>query len=314
MPRELTKVSLPAYRIEPPDILSIDALRISPRAPYYLQPGDVVEVQVRGAVPEYPISGPFAIGPGGVIVLGFPYGSVRIAGMTLEQARQAIFEYLRRDLTEPIVSISLLQIVSSQQITGEHLVASDGTVTLGVYGQVYVAGLTLWEAKQVIEMHLSQFLEAPVVAVDVFAFNSKVYYVITEGAGLGDRVVRFPITGNETVLDAIANVNGLEQISSKRIWIARPTPDKSQVQLLPVDWSSVSKLGVSDTNYQVLPGDRVFIAEDNLVAFDTKLAKALTPIERLFGFTLLGTNTVSRLSGPVLRGGGLGNQVFATGF
>ena len=58
----------------------------------------------------------------------------------------------------------------------------------------------------------------------MFAYNSKVYYVITEGAGQGDLVARLPITGNETVLDAISQINGLSRLSSKNIWIARPTP------------------------------------------------------------------------------------------
>ena len=62
------------------------------------------------------------------------------------------------------------------------------------------------------------------MAVDIYAYNSKFYYVITDGAGLGDAVVKFPITGNDTVLDALAEVNGMQEVSSKRIWIARPAP------------------------------------------------------------------------------------------
>ena len=48
----------------------------------------------------------------------------------------------------------------------------------------------------------------------------------------------------------------------------------------------------------------MFIAEDKLVAFDNALIKIISPLERLMGFTLLGTETATRLSGPVLRGGG----------
>jgi polysaccharide export outer membrane protein len=308
MPQELAKIAMPPYRIEPPDILVIDALRISPRPPYNLQTGDVIDIQVRGTLPDLPIAGPFTLGPGGVVDFGYPYGAARVGGMSTDQARAAITEHLRAQLSEPIVSVTLLQMAASQQITGDHLVAQDGMVTLGIYGRVYVAGMTIEEAKAAVEQHLSQFLEAPQVAVDVFAYNSKVYYIITEGAGTGDRVTKYPITGNETVLDAISNVNGLTQISSKRIWIARPSPSSNHVQILPVDWVAVSKFGVTATNYQVLPGDRVFIAEDNLVAFDTRLSKLLTPVERVFGFSTLGLGTISRFSGNVLRGGGLQNQ------
>jgi polysaccharide export outer membrane protein len=155
--------------------------------------------------------------------------------------------------------------------------------------------MTLDEARAAIERHLSQFLDSPEVSVNVFAYNSKVYYIVTQGAGLGDNVVRVPFTGNETVLDAISQVNGLQSVSSKRIWIARPVPGCDQNLVLPVDWCAVTGRGAAATNYQVLPGDRVFIAEDDVVAFDNHLAKWISPIERVFGVTLLGTSTAKQI-------------------
>jgi polysaccharide biosynthesis/export protein len=129
--------------------------------------------------------------------------------------------------------------------------------------------------------------------VSVYAYNSKSYYVVTEGAGLGDRVARYPITGNETVLDAISQIQGLQQVSSKKIWVARPAPSgESCDQILPVDWCAITQRGVVDSNYQLLPGDRVFVAEDKLVAIDTRLGKVIAPLERLFGVTALGNSTV----------------------
>ena len=52
-----------------------------------------------------------------------------------------------------------------------------------------------------------------------------------------------------------------------------------------------------------MPGDRVFISEDKLIAVDNKLVKVLTPIERVMGFSILGVNTITRFSGQVLGGG-----------
>lgn len=312
MPRELSKTVLPEYVVEPPDVLVIDALHVVPKAPYQLRTQDVLAIEVPGTLPDYPISGAFPIQVGGMVTLGYPYGSVQVGGKTLEQARTAIEEQLSEQLSQPAANVSLLQFSGQQEIAGEHLVKPDGTVTLGVYGSVSVVGLTLREARQVIEEHLSRFLEGPQVAVDVFAYNSKVYYVIAEGAGLGDRITRLPITGGETVLDAISNVNGLDSFSSKRIWIARPTPHSNDVQILPVDWESITSYATTATNYQVLPGDRIFIAENKFVAFDTGLGKFTAPLERIMGFVLLGTNTASRLSGDVLDSGtrGFGGGTF----
>jgi polysaccharide export outer membrane protein len=224
--------------------------------------------------------------------------------MTLEQATAAIKEQLEIKLNEATVKLTLGQMAASQNIFGQFLVGPDGTVSLGSYGQVSVVGKTLNQAKADIEAFLSKDLEDPEISLNVFAYNSKVYYIVLQGAGLGDGVYRFPVTGNETVLDAIAQIQGLEEVSSKKIWISRPSRSTGQAQILPVDWFAVTERGQPHTNYQVLPGDRVFIAEDKLIAFDTQIAKLTAPLERIMGFVLLGTGTATRLSGKVLEGGG----------
>lgn len=306
MPRELSKTVMPIYTVEPPDIIVIEAIHLVPRSPYILRTGDVISVTAQGTLPDSPIQGAYTIQPGGTINLGLPYGSVKVSGMTVEQAQEAVLAHLTSYLREPVVTASLVEMSGLQQIAGQHLVGPDGTVTLGTYGSVPVVGLTLAQARQAIEEQLSKFLEDPEIAIDVYSYNSKVYYVITEGAGMGDQIARFPITGNETVLDAVANINGMTSISSKKIWIARAVPDCNEMVVLPVDWQMITAGGVAETNYQILPGDRLFISEDKLVAADTYLGKFLAPWERVFGFSLLGVNTVSRYSGKVLiNNGGL---------
>lgn len=307
-PRELDKAILPQYRVEPPDILVIEALNLVPKPPYKLRVLDVLSIQVDGTLPDAPIQGPYPVEPGGMVNLGFPYGQVEVAGKGVEEAKAAIVETLQQFLREPIVSVSLLQMAGSQQIAGEHLVSPDGTVNLGTYGSVVLVGMTVEEATDAIEQHLTQYLDDPEVSVDVFAYNSKVYYIVTEGAGLGDTVTRFPVTGNETVLDAISNVQGLSSISSHRIWISRPTRNPGNVQILPVDWKAVTAQADPTTNYQIMPGDRIFVAQNKMITFDNNLGKLLAPFERIAGFSLLGIGTLSRFSGRPLsrQGGGFG--------
>src|SRR5262249_49383411 len=50
IPTELAKVSMPAYVIEPPDILLLDPIRIVPRPPYRLEPFDQIVIQVSNAL------------------------------------------------------------------------------------------------------------------------------------------------------------------------------------------------------------------------------------------------------------------------
>ena len=296
MPRELAKTALPDYVIEPPDILLIDVMNAIPLPPYRIHTLDTLIVNVVGALPEHPIDGVHVVESGGVVNLGAPYGSVKVSGLTVEAATKAIDERLRQFLKDPIVSVFQGDSVGKQMIAGEHIVGPDGKVSLGTYGKVFVAGMTQENARMAIEKHLSNFLENPEVSVEVYAYNSKFYYVITQGAGLGDAVRKFPVTGNETVLDALVEINGLEAVSSKSIWVSRPSDNADcECFVLPVDWEAIAKCGSAATNYQLMPGDRVFIAEDPLVATDTFVSKIISPFERVFGFVSLGTQTVSGL-------------------
>src|SRR5580704_6925778 len=183
VPTEKDKSTLPSYIIEPPDILMIDAVKLVPKAPYHVDILDVLQVQVANPLIDQPIAGPYPIDPEGAIDLGPAYGKVLVSGQTLDEARQTIEVHLKSILRDPQVSVTLAQSTGQQQISGEHLVGPDGNVNLGTYGLIYVAGLTVMEAKDAIEAQLSKYLEHPRVSVDIFSYNSKVYYVVTEGAG-----------------------------------------------------------------------------------------------------------------------------------
>jgi len=316
IPREKEMGILPEYRIAPPDVLNITGIRLSPKTPYVLKIGDELVLDVVGTVPDAPISGIYPVGIGGEINLGFSYGRVRVADKTVEDAQEAIREHLLQHLRDPIVTATLGRIGGVQQIVGQRLVAQDGRVNLGTYGTVPVTGLTITEAKDRIEEHLSQFLEDPEVAVDVQNYNSTFYYVIQQGAGLGDQVTRVPVTGNETVLDALTVLGGFNRQLSQQVWIARPGRNrKGEEQILHVDYRAIAQLGETDTNYQLLPGDRLYISEDRMVRLDNELRTLTRPAFTLGQFLNFSIGTVRNFSGNVLGqsnagfnfGGGVGN-------
>jgi polysaccharide export outer membrane protein len=293
-PRELQPYVLPDYVIEPPDVLVIDALRVVPLPPYRAAPLDTLLISVPNAFTTDPISGIFPIGTEGTVNLGAAYGSVQVIGMTLEEVSAAIERHLSAVIKKPRVVVYLGQARGVQQIRGEHLVCPDGKVRLGVYGSVLVAGLTVSQARAAIENHLTRFLQNPEVSVDVAGYNSKVYYIIFDGGGNGQQLLRLPVTGNDTVLDALAQARGLPPVSSThRIWVSRPSlPDGPCDEVLPVDWIGITTRGRTATNYQLLPGDRIFVQAQPLVTTDTYLARLFSPIERVFGIVLLGNGTV----------------------
>src|SRR5262245_18978371 len=299
VPHELAKASLSEYIIEPPDILQIDALYVVPLPPYKVKTLDTLAIRVSKTLPDEPIANLYPVDPDGTVNLGMSYGRVAVAGMTIGEAKAAIEKHVvtAAGMKEPRADVSVAEAQGLQQIRGRHLVRPDGSVSLGTYGSVQVTGLTLSEAKKTIETHLSKYLQAPEVSVDVAAYNSKVFYVIYDGGGAGQQGYRLPVTGNDTILDAVSQLNGLSPVSDKnRIWLARASLG-CQDQVLPVDWCGITAMGRSDTNCQLMPGDRIYVKADALVTVDTRLARLLSPIERLLGVTLLGTTTYNDIAG-----------------
>jgi polysaccharide export outer membrane protein len=239
---------------------------------------------------------PTALGAGAVIAL--PPGHGGPDGPPREFSKQSLPPYV----VEPpdILLIQTSEPVLTQSVSGQHLVRPDGFVSLGIYGEVYVAGMNLAQVRATITDQLRKrkpTFDGRDLDVDVIAYNSKVYYIITDGGGYGEQVYRIPVTGNETILDAMSQINGLPAVASKKkIWLARATPgDGGHPIVLPVDWCKVTKLGAGATNYQVYPGDRIYVGADPWIIGDSWIAKRLAPVERLLGVTFLGSSTVNSI-------------------
>jgi polysaccharide export outer membrane protein len=190
---------------------------------------------------------------------------------------------------------------NDQPIRGQHLVRPDGSIGLGIYGSVFVGGMTFEQAREAVAAHLRNLpgrnlkVEAKDVNVDCLAFNSQFYYVVTDGGGYGEQVYPFPITGGETVLDALGRINGIPAVGDKcKVWVARRGPGHTG-QKLPVDWNSIAQAGGTETNFQLMPGDRVYVKADHWVSADSWIGKRLAPIDRIFGATLLGSQAVNSI-------------------
>ncbi len=280
VPTELNPVTLPEYVIEMPDVLVIEArLKNVKRNPELERVDEQIKKEMN------------------------------------EERKKALLEEKKRLLAEPPEYDGTTAELPYNPIQNQFQVRPDGTVYLGAYGTVQVAGLTTNQARLAIRSVLAKQInidaggtreDTLLVLVDVAQYNSKTYYVITDGAGAGERVTEFPITGKEFVTTAIARIGGLPEEASKRnIWVARRTPQLNEEQILPVDWVGITQWGVTSTNYQLFPGDRVYVKAQRIVTVDRTLGKLLSPVERMLGVTLLGTQTVNQIQG---RGFGFGGN------
>ena len=86
--------------------------------------------------------------------------------------------------------------------------------------------------------------------------ESKVFYVLGEV----NAPRAYPLAGRETVLDGILTAGGLtRQADMNRVILSRPTsPDGCRV-VLPVCYNQIVQLGDTATNYQLQPGDRIYV-------------------------------------------------------
>src|SRR6185312_1763954 len=117
VPRELEMVSLPAYVIEPPDILFLQAVKIVPKPPHRLEPFDAILIRVANAYSDQPIADAFFITPEGDVDLGPSYGRVKVVGLTTDEAQAEIRRRLAQLFDSPQVSVSLATSSGAQQIS-----------------------------------------------------------------------------------------------------------------------------------------------------------------------------------------------------
>ncbi len=289
-PRELSMVSLPAYRISPPDVIRIEVVKLVPKDSYRVGPSDILLIRVLGTLRAQPIDRQFPVEADGTVILGAPYGRVRVEGFTVEQTEAELTRILKMILDHPAVSVQLTRSAVAEQLTGPYPVQPDGTVNLRSCGIVYLADKTVTEAREAVQTRLNQYFDSPRVGVEVMQFNSKSYFVIAESSAGNGTMHRFPITGNETVLDAIAQLGRIGMMTSKTIFVGAPHRETAAgIKSCRSIGMKSRHVGRTDTNYQILPGDRVYIVEDRATAVDAFIAKLTNPIQRLLQISSQGT-------------------------
>ncbi|MDR3618429.1 MAG: polysaccharide biosynthesis/export family protein [Paludisphaera borealis] len=114
------------------------------------------------------------------------------------------------------------------------------------------------------------------VFVDVSAYNSKNYFVLGDVGAAG----KIPITGNETVLDALQYGGGLLPTAEpKDIRLVRPGRNGKPGKVYKVDLEAIQDRGETATNYQIFPGDRLIIGRNEVVKKTIQMDRLSTAIQ-----------------------------------
>lgn len=167
--------------------------------------------------------------------------SIRVASSTASE-----FNFLNYQNEPQMGAIS-----SNNPLLSGFEVEVDGTIFLPVIGKVGVAGLTLDEARNKIQVIVSELLESPTVEIKLLSFRVT---VLGEVEKEGTFMVYY---SKLSILDAIAQAGGLTDFSDpERVKIVRNHNDSLEVAYVNI----LEEEFLSSPYYYLQPDDVVAIA------------------------------------------------------
>lgn len=181
-------------------------------------------------------------------------------GLNHELNKQVVPHYFvepgDRLLIEPV------ELDSKFQAVGDQEVQVDGSVDLGRFGRIRVAGMTVEAIELAVASQIADISGQPEeVNVQLLETNASRIYVLGAVGSPGT----YELAGNETVLDVIMKAGGLTSRASPcDIIMVRPTNPCDSRVVQRVCYRQITQLGDVSSNYQLQPGDRVVVGERTL--------------------------------------------------
>jgi len=129
-------------------------------------------------------------------------------------------------------------------LSNQYTVASNGTISFPLIGDIDAAGLTVTEFQRITEQRLAEgYLKSPRVTAEIMTFRP--FYILGEVARAGE----YPYTNRLTVLNAIATAGGFSHRANRKVVAIKglEDTDEQRVELTP-------------TTY-VEPGDTIRVLE-----------------------------------------------------
>lgn len=129
-------------------------------------------------------------------------------------------------------------------LSNEYTVASNGTISFPLIGDIAASGLTVAEFQRLTETRLSEgFLKSPRVSAEIMTFRP--FYILGEVTRAGE----YPYTNRLTVLNAIATAGGFSHRANRNVVAIKGLndTDETRVELTPTTF--------------VQPGDTIRVLE-----------------------------------------------------
>jgi len=166
--------------------------------------------------------------------------------------------------------------LNSPNITGEYRIDPDGNVQLHLVGTVHLEGLTLEEARVMLNERLGEYLLNPDVTLTLTTIRSRYVYVL--GYVAHQRVLT--IGTRDTVLDVLASCGGelydarLDCVKVIRGGLANP-------EILTVDLLATIQDGDFSQNIVVQPGDIIYFPRTLLREWNEIISRVMPSISMI---------------------------------
>jgi polysaccharide export outer membrane protein len=147
-----------------------------------------------------------------------------------------------------------IRVYGEEDLSGEHRVASDGSINFPLIGRVQVDGETARQVSDTITDRLKAYVKQPSVSVFVKEFNSKKVYVF----GKVQRPGTFAYEDGMNIIQAITLAGGFSQLADQDGTFVTRIVDGRERRLEV----RVKAIGEGKSpNLRLEPGDIVFVPE-----------------------------------------------------
>ena len=155
-----------------------------------------------------------------------------------------------------IGSGDLLEIITwkEEDFTREVFVRMDGKITVPLLDDIHAAGLTTMQIKKEIETKLKEFIENPVVTVNVKNPLSQKFYILGEVVNTGE----YQLVKKLTILQAFALAGGFTEWASKNEIILLRNEDGTD-KLIRVNYKNIIKGKDLSQNVSIKVNDTIIV-------------------------------------------------------
>jgi polysaccharide export outer membrane protein len=169
------------------------------------------------------------------------------------------------------------------EFAGEHVIRSDGKITIPYVGEVMAAGLTAQQLTTKVETALAILVREPQLTISVGTVVSKAYFVAAQDPRTGGLVVsRIPYTGDKLVFEAWVEMGAPSTLLDADTHVKVIRGDPRNPVIYTINVREILMLGRTGANIQIRPDDIVFVPPTLFGYVNRFVAGIATPFESLF--------------------------------